>query len=185
MKFYEGEEKLSNVISSYSINDNNSLCIKYLDGSETIYNGCNKDVIEKINNLMLLQLIDSNNNFNIDKERGKYYFNFLFLLSFIGVYTAYCAKDRSYSFSMSTLFVLTSTFLAYEKRKANFRIKEYKKNEMFLEMYDKLKTPEGQKIVGELFFDKIYGMDLDVNSLDKFTYGEVKETYKKMRKYGK
>ena len=49
-------------------------------------------------------------------------------------------------------------------------------------MYKELQTPEGKIAVEELNFDKIYSEELNVNTLDDFSYSEVKEVHKKLKK---
>ena len=49
-------------------------------------------------------------------------------------------------------------------------------------MYDELQTPEGKNAVEELNFDKIYSEELNVNTLDRFSYGDVEEVHKKLKK---
>lgn len=61
-------------------------------------------------------------------------------------------------------------------------IKEVKKSNLFLDMYEELQTPEGKIAVEELNFDKIYSEELNVNTLDDFSYSEVKEVHKKLKK---
>ena len=61
-------------------------------------------------------------------------------------------------------------------------IKEVKKSNLFLNMYEELQTPEGKIAVEELNFDKIYSEELNVNTLDDFSYSEVKEVHKKLKK---
>ena len=49
-------------------------------------------------------------------------------------------------------------------------------------MYDELQTPEGKNAVEELNFDKIFSRELNVNTLDNFSYSEVKEVHKKLKR---
>ena len=47
-------------------------------------------------------------------------------------------------------------------------------------MYDELQTPEGKRTIEKLNFDKIYSEELNVNTLDHFSYGDVEEIHKKL-----
>lgn len=182
MKFYVGEEDLGKVIQRYYRLDNGGFQIKYLSGDEFLTYDANGKYEKKLREEMISQLIERNNNFNIKKETGKYYINFILALLLFQLCTM-CVLKNTDNLDSITLLTLASEYgIIKISSEIRDKIDDYYKAKLFLDMRDQLETKEGKEIVDSYYADKIFGAELNVNTLDTFSYKRVEEIYKRVKK---
>lgn len=181
MKFYEGPEELNNVIGRYYV-AGDSIVIFYLNhGSEVIldYTGEQEKEIRKI---MLKQLQERNASIDLRPYVLQKNFDTVVLTTLAGSYIANRIVFGTMKAYLTIATICGTIYLTNRILKEKAIIKDVKKSNLFLDMHEELQTPEGAKAVEELNFDKIFSKELNVNTLDNFSYGEIKEVHKKLKK---
>lgn len=181
MKFYEGPEELNNVIGRYYV-AGDSIVIFYLNhGSEVIldYTGEQEKEIRKI---MLKQLQERNASIDLRPYVLQKNFDTVVLTTLAGSYIANRIVFGNIETYLTIGTIFGTVYLTNRIFKKRAIINDVRKANLFLDMHEELQTPEGAKAVEELNFDKIFSKELNVNTLDNFSYGEIKEVHKKLKK---
>lgn len=181
MKFYKGEEELKYVIKNYDIIDNNMI-VNYLDGSAIKINNITKEEISLIEERMINQLRDRNNSFNIKYIQRKEKLDLTLLISLLGGTIANKIKNITMPEYITILILISIMYLYYNTYSEIKKITDIKKSNLFLEMYDKLQTPEVRIVISNLLGDNLYTKDLTINTLDEYSYNEIKQIHKKVKK---
>lgn len=181
MKFYEGPEDINDVIQCYYL-EKGDMTIFYLSYRVVNITNITDEMKKEIDDLMLKQLQERNANVNLNTQNLKRVFDITLTALLSSSYLANIIKHNNIKayLTLATLFGLM--YLSGQIISDNMKIEEVKKSKLFLDMYEELQTPEGAKAVEELNFDKIYSKELNVNTLDYFSYGEIKEVHKKLKK---
>ena len=181
MKFYTGPEELSNVIKFYFTMGSN-MTVFYLDDRiEHIFN-YTEEQKQKVQETMLQQLQERNESINLRPYTLQKSFDTVVLTTLAGSYIANRIEFGTMKAYLTIGTICGTIYLTNRILKEKAIIKDVKKSNLFLDMYEELQTPEGAKAVEELNFDKIYSEELNVNTLDHFSYGKVKEVHKKLKK---
>lgn len=181
MKFYTGPEELSNVIKFYFIAGSN-MAVFYLDDRiEHIFN-YTEEQKQKVQETMLKQLQERNESINLRPYTLQKSFDTAVLTTLAGSYIANRIEFGTMKAYLTIATICGTIYLTNRILKEKAIIKDVKKSNLFLDMYEELQTPEGKIVVEELNFDKIYSEELNVNTLDHFSYGEVKEVHKKLKR---
>lgn len=181
MKYYEGPEELKNIVNYYT-RLGPYIRVFYLNGDYIERYDEDYNYEEQVKKIMLKQLQERNNSININNLNIIRNINITALISLLSLYIANNVNHKNIS-NITILLTFISSFILYSKITDIKKIqKEVKKSKMFLEIYDLLETPEGKKSVEELEFDKLYAQELNINTLDFFTYKDVKEIHKKLKK---
>lgn len=181
MKFYEGPEELNNVIGRYYV-AGDSIVIFYLNhGSEVIldYTGEQEKEIRKI---MLKQLQERNASIDLRPYVLQKNFDTVVLTTLAGSYIANRIVFGNIETYLTIGTIFGTVYLTNRIFKKRAIINDVRKANLFLDMHEELQTPEGAKAIEELNFDKIFSKELNVNTLDNFSYGEIKEVHKKLKK---
>lgn len=181
MKFYTGPEDLKDVIERYIV-IGNDMAVYYLNNRKVSIPNFTEEQIEKIKEIMLRQLQERNANVNLRPYILQKDLNTVALTILMGSYIANRIKFDSIKAYLTIGTIFGTIYLTNRILKEKAIIKEVKKSNLFLDMYDELQTPEGKNAVEELNFDKIYSEELNVNTLDRFSYGDVEEVHKKLKK---
>lgn len=177
MTFYDGQEKNTNIIKDYNAN-NRYIEVNYLfDDSSVIY-PYTKDKEEEIIKEMVEQAIKRNNDLynKINKETKIYLTqNLVNILSII-----LCVKgDLQFLFCICFLLGL----YVFKNLTDNYaKLKELKKFRLYLSMKEELEKPENKDITKIIEFDPLYREPINMGTLDKFTYGEVKSIKKELKR---
>lgn len=79
---------------------------------------------------------------------------------------------------LSYFSVIFSTFGIYNYRSNNKKIIELKKYKLFLDLVDHLDDINDSEFLKCIEFEKLYQKQFDINTLDEYTYGDVKTIYK-------
>ena len=74
-------------------------------------------------------------------------------------------------------FVLFASSIKMHKR--NYELLKY---QYYLEMYLSGYFNDNPEVLNKLEFDKIYQIPLTINTLDKYSYGDIKRVWKKYTK---
>lgn len=185
MKFYVGEEELKNVIKNYEI-INNSMIINYLDGSSAKIDNTTDIgmmLFEKMTeNKMINQLIERNSTF-IPKYRYvllNFPIIFLSLLSIENI-----SKKLQKPELLPIVTLLGLTFFGYKLFLETEKVVDVRKSNLYLEMHSKLQVlgmyDDLQDTKLRLALSNLLG-DLSINTLDNYSYNEVKEIHQKIKK---
>ena len=179
MKFYTGPEELNDVIGSYCVTSD-SMVIFYLNNRSEIIRDYTEEQEKEIREIMLKQLQERNANINLRPYVLQKDLNTAALTILTGSYIANRIKFDSVKTYLTIITIIGTIYLTNRILIERAIIKDVKKTNLFLDMYDELQTPEGKNAVEELNFDKIFSRELNVNTLDCFSYGDVKEIHKKL-----
>ena len=175
MKFYTGPEDLKDVIERYIV-IGNDMAVYYLNNRKVSIPNFTEEQREEIK---------KNNVTTITRKKWKcksktIYFTKKFdtavLTTLVGSYIANRIKFGTMKAYLTIGTIFGTIYLTNRILKEKAIIKEVKKSNLFLNMYEELQTPEGKIAVEELNFDKIYSEELNVNTLDDFSYSEVKRS---------
>lgn len=179
MKFYTGPEDLKDVIGSYYVAGSN-MAIFYLNHRVKTIPNFTEEQREEIKQIMLKQLQERNANVDLRPYVLQKNFDASLLTALTGLYIANRIKFDSVKTYLTIGTIIGTIYLTKRVLKERAIIKDVKKSNLFLDMYEELQTPEGKNAVEELNFDKIYSEELNVNTLDRFSYGAVEEIHKKL-----
>lgn len=174
MKFYDDKE---NIISNYERCYNN-IVVKYLDGEEKIYNAEEKNNIET---KMIEQAQDR------DKELYEeiYWKNKKNILKFAYSFIPMIISLRLNLKLIYYVMVVYAIIKSYDLVKTNVRLKELKKYRLFLEMRKELEKNENSDITKVVEMDPYLRKDININTLDEFSYTEVKDIKKELKRRNK
>ena len=166
---------LSEIIKKYK-KDGYSYHIEYLHGSSSDYTCYNDEEDKKIQKLMLKQATDRNNKIKecyLEKSRD---INKGFAIaSMIG--TVYFTSDSKMLLALLSTAVLLPTVTLWKRRSKT--LNELRKYRMFLEMAKDLEGQDQTELLKAIEFDPFYQRQLSIETLDEFTYRDVKLIYKK------
>lgn len=179
MKFYEGPEELNNVIGKYCVTGD-SMVIFYLNhGPEVILDYTEKQEKE-IRKIMLKQLQERNASIELRPYVLQKNFDTALLTVLAGSYIANRIVFGNIETYLTIGTIFGTVYLTNRIFKKRAIINDVRKANLFLDMHEELQTPKGIDAVEELCFDKTYSEELNVNTLDNFSYGDVKEIHKKL-----
>lgn len=181
MKFYTGPEDLKDVIERYIV-IGNDMAVYYLNNRKVSIPNFTEEQREEIKKIMLQQLQERNESINLRPYTLQKSFDTVVLTTLAGSYIANRIEFGTMKAYLTIATICGTIYLTNRILKEKAIIKDVKKSNLFLDMYEELQTPEGTKAVEELKFDKIYSKELNVNTLDYFSYGEIKEVHKKLKK---
>ena len=178
MTFLSKEQDLSNTIKKHS-NFGNNYHIEYMDGSICNYYSSMPTESNKIKQQMIDQAIERDKNINLPKMQTLKNIHLL-----TAVYSYMCASvliDNNSQF-FGFLLVLFMLINIQEGIKKAYKIRELKKYRKFLEMYKDIELVNDSEFLKCIEPENIYQKAFDIETIDSFTYGEVKTMYKKYTK---
>lgn len=179
MKFYEGPEDLNNVIGRYCVTGS-SMVIFYLNHRSEVIPNFTEEQREEIKEIMLQQLQERNASIELRPYVLQKNFDTALLNVLVGSYIANRIVFGNIETYLTIGTIFGTVYLTNRIFKKRTIINDVRKANLFLDMHEELQTPEGKSAVEELNFDKIYSEELNVNTLDNFSYGDVKEIHKKL-----
>jgi len=178
MNFTYQNADLSTTIKRYS-KDGYNYYIEYLDGTSISYTSYDEMEEAKILDIMLQQAIDRQNNIDLTKIKRdrKLFINLSLIFSLCSL--GFLIDEKYF---LSLLFTPSiSSYLLLSSEKGTV-IKELEKYKMFLEMNNDASTHNmDDKLFNYIESGKIYQIPLTVNTLDQYSYSQIKKLYKKMR----
>ena len=177
---YEGAD-LSKIIKKYFKNGNN-YTIQYLDGTNFDYCSLASNEEQNIKCNMIKQAIERQVNISTKSISTINYVSLLnSILSAIG--TSIGIKNNKEILSI-ILFILLP-FSLYNYKKSSSKLNELKKYRMFLELIDDLDKINNSQFLKCIEFDNYYQKQFDINTLDEYSYRDVKTIYKKFKEISK
>ena len=170
MKYGSGIIDYREIIDRYEIN-NNRITVYYLNGSVREYN-YTKEKEEELLNLMLKIAIKRNNSINIERlesELKTYRFTLalttiITIINLTSRMNGSCKNKEFMTISIFALLILAGIISVVIKTKKD-EINELKKYRIYL---------QNKKEIDE------YNTALSINSIDQYTYKEIKQIEKKL-----
>lgn len=185
MKFYVGDEELKNVIKNYEV-IGNCMIINYLDGSSSKINNTTDVGMMLFKKMtedkMINQLIERNSSF-IPKYRyallnAPFIFLSLLLVESLG-------EKLKIPELLPIVIAFGLPFFGYKVFLESEKVVDVKKSNLYLEMHSKLQIlgmyDDLQDPKLRLALSNLLG-DLSINTLDDYSYDEVKEIHQKIKK---
>ena len=177
MNFTYNGADLSKIIERFYFNGN-MYTVEYLDGSKEEYDLTKEDQ-QFIKRIMVLQALKRDKEMKLSNLKLKNCFDvFLSAICFSGVVLSIGKqKKEAVPFSVGGLIVSLGNV------KQNMaKIRELKKYKLFFKLYEDLELINQSKILKYIEFDNMYQTEFDINTLDSYTYGEVKTINKVLKK---
>ncbi len=166
MKFYVGDEDLGLVVETYK-RYGSHLFIKYLDGSALDVIDSSGNYERVLQDKMLKQLQERNEVVDFEFLARKCYFDCVSFVSLYGLYMACLVKhDGNVPFYITIPSVIMGTWGMMRAKESIKIMEDIKKSNLFLAMNDSLGDDS----------------ELNVNTLDDYSYKNVRKIYKKVLK---
>ena len=177
MTFYDDKEKKYDIIKNYSANKD-YIKVNFLYDDNSITYKYTKEKEEEIINIMIEQALarDVKLYDKVCKESEIYLSqNLLSILSAI-----LCAKGNlQFLFCVAFIIGLVSS---YKFTESYAKLKEMKKFRLYHSIKEELDKPENKDITKVIEFDPLYREPINMGTLDKFTYGDVKTIKKELKR---
>lgn len=173
MKFYD--EKESTTIKSYQTN-NKLYEITYLNGEcDYYYNSDEKHALE-IEEKILKQILKRDEDLYKKVKLENITSTITFLLSLPLTFISFSKN----SLILILASLILNAILLKQTITARNRIKELKKYRIFIEIKEELNKKENHNIYDIIEFEKEYQIELNLKTIDKFSYGDVKRLKKEL-----
>lgn len=177
MKFYDGKENDREIIKDYSAN-NQYIKVNYLFDDSSFTYQYSKEKEDEITKQMIEQALKRDEEL-YDKlyKKTKEYFaqTLLSLITLIMSIKGEIQLTLCLSFIAGLIASMNLTE-SYEK------LKEMKKFRLYHSMKEKLDNPENKDITKIIEFDPMYRDPINMGTLDKFTYNDVKMIKKELKR---
>lgn len=176
MTFYDGKENNGEIIKDYFANKQ-YIKVTYFDDCSFTY-PYSKETEEKIIKQMIEQALKRDEElYNYTYKEEKIFFTemLLSILSYIYSLKGELQLLLCVSF-IAGLIASMNLSVSYEK------LKEMKKFRLYHSIKEELDKPENQDITKIIEFDPMYREPINIGSLDKFTYGDVKAIKKELKR---
>ena len=177
MNFTHSNADISKTIKNVSY-DNYKYSITYLDGSNIEYINYNKNEYDRLKKIMIDQAIERQNNINIDDLRLKKGLSVMSSITILAGYIKVKGIDNS---SLTLLLIFLLLISIYNYKENSKKIKELKKYKLFLEMLDNIDYINNSNILKCIEPENIYQIPLDINTLDRYSYNNIKTIKKKLK----
>lgn len=153
--------------------------VTYLDGKSAQYISYDENEYEKLRNIMIDQAIERQNNIDIDDLSFKKGLSIMSSLVLLNGYIYVNGVDNS---NITLLLILLLIICRYNYKENSRKLKELKKYKLFLEMIDDLDYINNSNILKSVEPENIYQIPLDINTLDRYSYSEIKTIKKELKK---
>lgn len=178
MNFISDKEDLGKIIKKYKVNGNN-YHIDYMDGSESNFFCSNENYDKELRDIMIKQAIERQKEFDLKTISKQNLFNTILLLVNLSLMPCFINNNDSTIIALSILILVA---IIYKRRKNKKQIKELKKYKMFLEMINDIEYINNAGVLKCIEFENIYQKPFDIDTLDEYSYSDVKTIYKKVKK---
>lgn len=166
MKYYCGEEDLKYIIAGYK-KINNKIIIRYLDNTTETITDINNNYEDILKTRMINQLIERNKSADIDYLKlRKYLDSMSFISIYILVLVSYFKTAGDIITPLNIANFITGGYAMSRSKTSINTLKDIKKTNLFLEIYKYLEKDD----------------PMNINTLDNYTYKQVKSVYKKVLK---
>lgn len=175
---YDGAD-LSKTIKHIHI-DNRECLVEYLDGSSIIFTCLDKEQLKKFKEIMIEQAKDRKNNINIKNIRFNEISGIAGICgSLLTIISSNNIKNKQILYLISFLLLMYSQKM---RKTHSEMIKELKKYDLFLELADDLDTINNSRFLKCVEFEPISQIPFDIDTLDRYSYKDVKTIYKTYKK---
>lgn len=174
MTFTYDEADLSTTIRNFKY-DGNYFKVQYLDGSSANYFCIRRTEKERLEDLMIEQAVDRQG--MMPQRELKHIKNLSFSTAAIAT-IALTMSNRSNGYALSTLAFAGACFGICNYRQLSSRVNELKKYELFLELRQDMTAQDEQSLLDTIEFDHFYQIPLNINTLDEYSYRDVKRLHK-------
>lgn len=153
--------------------------ITYLDGKSTQYISYNENEYQRLRNIMIDQAIERQTKINIDDLSFK---KGLSIMSSFALLEGYILVNGIDNSNLTLLLILLLMICLYNYKINSRKLKELKKYKLFLEMLDDIDYINKSNILKTIEPENIYQVPLDINTLDKYSYNDIKIINKQLKK---
>ncbi len=174
---YPGAD-LDKIIKFYEI-DGVNYHVEYMDGSTNDYVCYDQNEEQRLIETMIYQAIIRQKMTLLFKDFSRETFTAILHSILLG---AMAISAFSHSNNITTIFGLMNFVLFASSIKMHKRNYELLKYQYYLEMYLSGYFNDNPEVLNKLEFDKIYQIPLTINTLDKYSYGDIKRVWKKYTK---
>ena len=177
MKFAFPGADLGAVIKKFKC-DGNKFHVEYFDGSACDYYCSDPNEAKEIRELMLSQAKERQEKMedvNFDARETAAFFTQLVIS--VGLFSAIKTESDILTF----VCALATVVNVGSKIRDGLRRRELEKYQMFLEMYDSLDEVNKSEFMKCIEFENYYQKKLNIETVDDFSYGEVKTLYRQLQ----
>ena len=181
MNFVQYGADLSKIIKNYT-KTGDMYIVEYFDESYSQYESLDRDEEKRLKTIMINQALERDNSYNIKNVSISNKLNIAnsLMSTLLLSYTLYREKQL---LSILTIIALTYGLKCLSDNAE--KIRELKKYKLFFEMMNDLEIVNNSKVLKAVEFDNIYQMPFDINTLDRYSYNQVKDIYKSYYKVKK
>ncbi|MBE6148942.1 MAG: hypothetical protein E7167_05635 [Firmicutes bacterium] len=177
MKFTHPYADLSQVIKKFSY-EGNYFHVEYFDGSISEYYCDDPKRCQEIKNKMFKQAQERGEKMKeTEKDRLArtmiLYFQIIFAL---GLESA-IRNENEFAIFLSSLMIIINLPLEFNSIRTKIELKKYA---MFFEMYNSLDEINKAEFMKCIEIEPLYQKVLDIDTVDDFTYGEIRTLYRRL-----
>ena len=165
------------IIKDYVKNGDN-YTVSYMDGSESSYYCVEENHGEILRQTMLLQAYERQGLESINMMKTRKDLSLVALLLSV-LCTVSFIKNKHAALSPFTILLMAG--LLIKRSEYAYKLKELKKYKLFFELLPHLDDINRTEFLKHIEFDTMYQTPLDINTVDEYTYGEMKAIYKRVK----
>ena len=178
MNFSYNGVDTSKIIKKYQKQEFN-YTIEYLNGDVSSFYSTNENEEKNIINTMISQIIEREKKMDINRLKSIRNIALLFSLLSSGIISIMINRNND-ELLLFPILGLTLSVKTY--RNQSKLINELKKYKMFLELTkDNPMCSVDDELLDYIEFDKIHQTPLNINTIDDYSYEDVKKLFKKMQ----
>lgn len=176
MKFAWPNADLSKIIKCFS-NEGCVFHVEYLDGTKSDYFCSDPEHIKEIKKQMLEQAWQRQKEMDTkDYDLGKLMLLYSEVVLGLGAYTGFKNEQEFMAFLCTLLCAFNLLVITHGIQVK----KELEKFKLFFEMYEHLDEVNKSEFLKTIEFETIYQKQLDIDTIDQFSLGDVKILHRKL-----
>ncbi len=174
MNFVQDGAEPSKIIKSYK-KVGKTYVVNYFDDSYSQYESLEENEEDRIRNIMISQALERSNNYNIKEVFASNRLGIVNTLLSVGLLSC-SLYSKKQLVSILSIAALTYSLKCLSDNAQ--KIKELKKYKLFFELMNDLEFVNSSSMLKCVEFDNFYQTRLDINTLDDYSYNQVKTIYK-------
>lgn len=174
MKFYDNKDK---IISNYEKYYNN-IIVKYINGEERIFSISEKNNIEQ-------EMIKQARNRDEELFEKVYWEKKKYILQFAASFIPLTMSAKIQFALVFYIAFIYATVKLYQIVKTHKKLEELKKYRLFLGMQSELEKEKNSDITKIIEIDPYERKEININTLDDFSYNDVKIIKKELKRRNK
>lgn len=155
--------------------------VQYMDETWNKYFCSSNKEEQRLQKTMLDQALKRQSDF--DEEAYDYNFKRNINLINLSVsalsLSAFVGNNKTFVFYFTLCFIIFNIIRSIINTS---KIRELKKYKLFFELYNELDKINNSKLLKELEFDNFHREKISINTLDNYSYGDIKYLYKSVKK---